>query len=59
VRTNPARNDVFLPGSTGRFATLGAIYSPTDKIDLDVGLRKGLNNAEIDTTVLIGATFRW
>jgi hypothetical protein len=59
VRTNPARNDAFLPGSSGRFAMLGAVYSPTDKIDLDVGLRKGLNDAEIDTTVLIGATFRW
>jgi hypothetical protein len=59
VRTNPARDDVFLPGSTGRFAMLGAIYSPTDRIDFDVGLRKGLDNAEIDTTVLIGATFRW
>ena len=59
VRTNPARNDPFQPGRTGQFARLGVIYSPTEKIDLDVGLRKGLNRAESDTTVLVGATFRW
>ena len=59
IRTNPARDDPFLPGRHGQFAMLGAIYSPTDKIDLDVGVRKGLNRAEIDTTILLGATFRW
>jgi len=59
VRTNQAKNDPFLPGSTGRFAMAGLIYSPTDKIDLDVGFRKGLNDAEPDWTFLVGATFRW
>jgi hypothetical protein len=59
VRTNEARNDPFLPGRNGRYAMLGAIYSPTDKIDFDIGLRKGLNRAEADTTFLAGATFRW
>jgi hypothetical protein len=59
VRTNPARNDPFLPGHNGRFAMLGAIYSPTEKIDIDIGVRKGLNHAEPDTVLLIGATFRW
>ena len=59
VRTNIARSDPFLPGRTGQFAMLGVIYSPTGKIDLDVGFRKGLNRAEIDTAMLIGATFRW
>ena len=59
VRTNPARNDPFLPGSTGRFAMAGLIYSPTDKIDLDIGYRRGLNDAETRWTVLAGATFRW
>ena len=59
VRTNPAKDDPFLPGDTGRFAMVGLIYSPTDKIDLDIGYRKGLNDAEPDWTVLIGATFRW
>jgi hypothetical protein len=59
VRTNEARNDPFLPGQYARFVMLGAIYSPTDKIDLDIGVRKGLNHAETDTVFLLGATFRW
>ncbi len=59
VRTNEARNDPFQPGRNGQFAMLGAIYSPTKKIDLDIGLRKGLNRAEADTVLLAGATFRW
>ena len=59
VRTNASRNDPHLPGSNGQFAMLGAIYSPTGKIDLDVGFRKSLNHAELDWTILAGATFRW
>ena len=59
VRTNSSRNDLYLPGSNGQFAMLGAIYSPTDKIDFDVGFRKSLNHAEFDWTILVGATFRW
>jgi hypothetical protein len=59
ARANPARNDAFLPGDTGRFAMLGLIYSPTGRIDLDIGFRKGLNDAEPDWTLLAGATFRW
>ena len=59
MRTNPARNHAFLSGGSGQFAMLGMIYSPGEKIDFDVGLRKGLNRAEGDTTVLVGATFRW
>jgi hypothetical protein len=59
VRTNEARNDPFQPGKNGQFAALGVIYSPGKNIDLDVGVRKGLNNAEPDTVLLIGATFRW
>ena len=59
ARTNEASADPFLPGRTAQFAMLGAIYSPTEKIDLDIGLRKGLNRAETDTVFLIGAAFRW
>ncbi len=59
VRTNPAKNNPFLPGSTGRFAMAGLIYSPTDKIDLDIGYRRGLNDAETRWAILAGATFRW
>ena len=59
VRTNEASADPFAPGRNAQFAMLGAIYSPTEKIDLDIGFRKGLNRAETDTVFLIGAAFRW
>ncbi|MBI3938620.1 MAG: transporter [Betaproteobacteria bacterium] len=59
VRTNGARDDPFLPGQNGRFAMLGVIYSPSDKMDFDVGIRKGLNRAEFDTAILVGVTVRW
>ncbi len=59
VRTNEARGDPFLPGNRAAFAMLGLISSPTKKLDLDIGVRKGLNRAEADTVVLLGATLRW
>jgi hypothetical protein len=59
VRTNEARNDPFFPGRRAQYAMVGLIYSPAEKIDLDIGLRKGLNRAETDTVFLVGATFRW
>ncbi len=37
----------------------GAIYSPNKDVDLDVGLKFGLNNSEVDRTWSIGATFRF
>jgi len=59
MRTNAARDDPFAPAATAQFAMIGVIYSPADRIDLDVGIRSGLNRAEPDTTFLAGATFRW
>jgi hypothetical protein len=59
VRTNGAKEDPFLPGRYGQFAMAGLIYSLSDKIDLDVGVRKRVNRAEFDTAILVGATFRW
>jgi hypothetical protein len=59
VRTNPARGDPFAPLASGRFAMLGIIYSPSEKMDLDLGLRHKLNSAEPDSVILAGATFRW
>jgi hypothetical protein len=59
VRTNEARDDPFLPGRRAQYAMLGLIFSPAEKIDLDIGVRKGLNRAETDTVFLVGATFRW
>lgn len=41
------------------FAVAGAIYSPHEKLDLDVGIRKGLNSAEVNSVVGVGVTVRW
>ncbi len=41
------------------FAIFGLIYSPTKDLDLDVGVRKGLNDAEVDRTLGVGLTIRW
>jgi hypothetical protein len=59
AKTNQAKNDDYYPGSVARFGMLGMVYSPTSEIDLDFGIRKGLNKAENDTVYLLGATFRW
>jgi hypothetical protein len=59
VRTNPAKDDPFLPGRNGHFAMLGLIYSPAGKVDLDIGWRRSLNSGEADRALLLGATLRW
>ena len=41
------------------FALIGAIYSPTDAMDFDVGYKKGLNKAEVDYSMGVGVTLRW
>ena len=59
VRTNPAKDDPFLPGRNGNFATLGFIYSPSRNIDIALGYRKSTNDAESDWAIPFGLTFRW
>lgn len=59
LRSNESRNDPFQPDRTSQFGMLGAIYSPTRKVDLDIGFRKNFNQAELDKAYLVGATFRW
>ena len=59
LRSNESRNDPLQPDRTSQFAMIGAIYSPTKNIDLDLGFRKNFNQAEFDKAYLIGATFRW
>jgi len=59
IRTNPVKDDPFLPGDNGCFVMLGAIFSPTDKVDIAVGLRKGTNTGEPDSAFPFGVTFRW
>jgi hypothetical protein len=41
------------------FANVGLIYSPTDKLDLDIGYRHGLNRAEALYQFGGGVTVRW
>lgn len=41
------------------FAVAGAVYSPHEKLDLDVGIKKGLNSAEVNFAVGVGVAVRW
>ncbi|WP_408608158.1 transporter [Candidimonas nitroreducens] len=41
------------------FAIVGAIYSPTRRLDLDVGYRKGLNSQTYSHSVMAGLTLHW
>lgn len=41
------------------FAVAGIIYSPHEKLDLDIGIKKGLNRAEVDYAAGGGVTIRW
>lgn len=46
-------------GRTVRYSTVGAIWSMTRDVDLDIGWRNGNGSAPIDEALLIGATVRW
>lgn len=59
IRTNPAKDDPFLPGNNGHFVMLGAVYSPTDNVDIALGFRKSANEGESDRAFPFGVTFRW
>jgi hypothetical protein len=59
VRSNPAKDDPFERAATFRFAMLGFIFSPSEDVDFDLGIRRRVNGAEPDTALLAGATFRW
>jgi len=59
IRTNPAKDDPFLPGNNGHFVMLGATYSPIETIDIAIGFRKNTNAGESDRAFPLGVTFRW
>lgn len=42
-----------------RFAILGVIFSPSNKLDLDFGIRKGLNPSDVKLGAGVGLTARW
>ena len=41
------------------YIVLGAIYSPSTRFDLDVGIRKEINGAAISHTFMAGVAVRW
>ena len=41
------------------FVVGGLIYSVTDAVDLDLGVKAGLNHAETDTSILAGFTAKF
>lgn len=55
VETNPDRASHTALG----FAVAGAIWSVTDSLDLDVGVKAGLSDPEIDVAALGGVAFRF
>lgn len=44
---------------TTKFLVLGAIYSLSEDLDLDLGLKRGLSDPETDTTLLLGMALRF
>lgn len=46
-------------GKHPSFAQIGAIWHPSKDLDLDFGLKLGLNSAETDRTIGVGLTKRW
>jgi len=41
------------------FTLLGVIYALTETVDLDLGVKRGLNAPETDLSLLTGVTFRF
>lgn len=41
------------------YALAGVIYSPTEDIDLDLGMKTGLTSSETDWSLMAGTTFRF
>jgi hypothetical protein len=46
-------------GTFPAVALAALIYSPTERVDLDIGVKAGLNQAADAYGVLCGVTFRW
>jgi hypothetical protein len=42
-----------------RYSTIGAIWSLTRDLDLDIGWRQGNGSAPLDEALLLGAAVRW
>ena len=55
VETNQDKRSTAKPA----FLLGGLVFSLTDHVDVDLGLKAGLNDAEMDYTVLVGSAFRF
>jgi len=55
VESNPAKLDSTDPA----FALVGLVYSLSEQVDLDCGIKYGLNDPETDYTVLAGLTWKF
>jgi hypothetical protein len=55
VETNPDKGSHTKPA----FLLGGLVFGVTDHVDVDLGLKAGLNDAEMDYTVLLGSAFRF
>lgn len=53
------RNDDPHSNTNPAFTTIGLTYSPTKNLDLDIGLKKGLNKAEVEYSWGTGLTVSW
>lgn len=53
------RNPDFEENRNPRFVILGVIFSPSNKLDLGFGMRKGLNPSEVNLGAGVGLTARW
>lgn len=53
--TNPDKTNSAMPA----YITGGAIYSFNDNLDIDLGVRGGLNTSESDIALLAGLTFKF
>ncbi|HYD60253.1 MAG TPA: transporter [Noviherbaspirillum sp.] len=59
VDAGAAHNEQKAVGTHPAFILLGLIYSPSGKMDVDVGVKVGLNSAEVHRQVGAGLTLRF
>ena len=59
VDAGVARNELRALRTNPAFTLLGAIYSPSPSMDFDVGLKVGLNSAEVHRQLGAGVTWRF
>ncbi|CFL00736.1 Uncharacterised protein [Burkholderia pseudomallei] len=55
VSRNPERG----AGAHPAYVIAGAIYTPRDWLDVDLGYRRGLNDQIYDHALMAGLTVRW